>query len=70
MLEKMGVHSYVVQYYDSYDQITRKATGLVPGATVLDCVKWLGDYYGEENLCAVEINLAEEGPMELTSEDL
>ena len=70
MLEKMGVHSYAVQYYDPYDQVTRKVTGLVPGATVLDCVKWLSDYYGEESLCAVEINLAEEGPLEMTNEEV
>ena len=70
MLEKMGVHSYVVQYYDPYDKVTRKATGLVAGATVLDCVKWLSDYYGEESLYVAEINLAEEGPLEMTNEEV
>lgn len=70
MLEKIGVHNYVVQYYDPDDKVTIKATGLVPGATVLDCIKWLSSYYGEENLCVAEINLANEGPLEMTSEEL
>ena len=69
-LDKIGVHEYNIQYWDPYDQVSRKATGYVPGATVLDCIKWLSDYYGEENLFAVEIGIGETGPLEMTSEDL
>ena len=68
MNDKTSINSYVVCFWDEYDQVQRKATGYVPGATIMESVAWLSNYYGEENLLTIEIDMAEAGPMELTTE--
>lgn len=68
MNDKTSVNSYVVYFWDEYDQVQRKASGYVPGATIMESIAWLSNYYGEENLLIVEITMAEVGPLELTIE--
>ena len=70
MNDKTSINSYVVCFWDEYDQVQREASGYVPGATIMESIAWLSNYYGEENLLIVEITMAEAGPLEMTNEKL
>lgn len=70
MNENNAINNYEVVWYEESDGKHYRSKGYAPGSTYAECMACLVDYYGEQFICSVYIEMNEAGPLELSYEEI